>query len=93
MPRWDLPKEIGEELERLEQQAKTPFLWLPESYGSKAGGMPSYLQTKDVFYDRNGVIMEYIAQISTPAYISANGFGYISHSTVTGETYIDFQDT
>lgn len=93
LSRWDLPDEIGKEVERLENEGKAPLSRLSPGYGTKVGGVPFYLQTEEVFYDRQGVVMEYIAQIATPEHISAGGFGYISHSTATGETYIDFQDT
>ncbi len=68
-------------------------LWLSSSHGTKAGGAPFYLQTETTFYDRDGVVMEYIAQIATPEHVRAGGFGYIYHSAKTGETYLVFQDT
>src|SRR5262249_25101610 len=79
--------EMWDELKKAEAPSSPP-LWLSSSYGTKVGGAPFYLQSETVYYDRNGVAMEYIAQISAPEYISANGFGYVSHSTGTGETYL-----
>ena len=91
--RYDLPAEIQQEVEGFEKTTGPPVYALPLSFGSKVGGVPAYLQTEEVFYDRDGLVMEYIAQISTPEHISAGGFGYVSYSATTGETYIDFQDT
>lgn len=91
--RYDLPAEIQQEVEGFEKTTGPPVYALPLSFGSKVGGVPAYLQTEEVFYDRDGLAMEYIAQISTPEHISAGGFGYVSYSAKTGETYIDFQDT
>ena len=93
LTRYDLPTEIEQEVEDFEKTTGPPVYALPLSFGSKVGGVPAYLQTEEVFYDRDGVVMEYIAQISTPEHISAGGFGYVSYSATTGETYIDFQDT
>lgn len=90
---YDFPQEIQEALHEFERVSGNPHAYLPPSYGTKVGGVPSYLQDETVFYDCNGMVMEYIAQIATPEHISAGGFGYISHSAATGETYIDFQDT
>ncbi len=89
----DLPKEVQEELERFQKVSETPYGYLPSSVGTKVGGVPFYLQQETTFYDRNGIVMEYIAQISTPGHISARGFGYVSHSAATGETYVAFQST
>ncbi len=89
----DLPKDAQEDLDHMEKHSDATYCALPQSYGSKVGGVPAYLQQEDVFYDRNGNVMEYIAQISTPEHISAGGLGYVSYSAATGETYIDFQDT
>lgn len=91
--RYDLPAEIEQEVGDFEKTTGPPVYALPLSFGSKVGGVPAYLQTEEVFYDRDGVVMEYIAQISTPEHISAGGFGYVSYSATTCETYIDFQDT
>ncbi len=91
--RSDIEPALLDEIERLAESAPTPFLWLPSSYGTKAGGSPHYLQQEQVFFDKTGTRMEYIAQIGTPDHIHFDGFGYLSHSTITGETYIEFQDT
>lgn len=90
---YDLPQEIQGALDVFEKVSGNPHAHFPPSYGTKVGGVPFYLQEEAVFYDRNGIVMEYIAQIATPEHIAAGGFGYISHSAATGETYIDFQDT
>jgi hypothetical protein len=90
---YDLPQEIQNELDECNKLLGNPNAYYPPSYGTKVGGVPHYLQSEAVFYDRNGIVMEYIAQISTPLHISAGGFGYVSHSVATGETYIDFQNT
>jgi hypothetical protein len=89
----DFPSQVQGELEAFEKTSGVPSYPLPASFGTKVGGVPAYLQTEEVFYDRDGLVMEYIAQISTPEHISAGGFGYVSYSATTGETYIDFQDT
>lgn len=89
----DLPDHITREMEQEESVTAISAVWLSPSYGTKIGGVPAHLQQEEIFYDRKGFIMEYVAQISTPEYISTGGFGYVSHSTLTGETYIDFQDT
>lgn len=89
----DFPSEVQGELEAFQKTSGVPSYPLPASFGTKVGGVPAYLQTEEVFYDRDGLVMEYIAQISTPEHISAGGFGYVSYSAKTGETYIDFQDT
>lgn len=89
----DFPSEVQGELEAFQKTSGVPSYPLPASFGTKVGGFPAYLQTEEVFYDRDGLVMEYIAQISTPEHISAGGFGYVSYSAKTGETYIDFQDT
>lgn len=91
--RSDLEPALLDEIERLEEVASAPFLWLPPSYGTKAGGSPHYLQQEQIFFDKTGTRMEYIAQIGTPDHIHFGGFGYLSHSAITGETYIEFQDT
>lgn len=69
------------------------LLCLPTSYGTKIGGVPFYLQDEAVFFDREGEATEYIAQIATPEYIGVGGFGYVSYSARTGETFLEFQDT
>jgi hypothetical protein len=88
-----LPPEVQGELDDFQAQSDRPFYPLPPSFGTKVGGVPAYLQQEEIFYDRNGVVMEYIAQVSTPEHIAAGGYGYVSFSAVTGETYIDFQST
>jgi len=90
---YDLPQEIQDALDEFEKACGNPHAYLPPSYGTKVGGVPYYLQEETVFYDCNGMVMEYIAQIAMPEHISVGGFGYVSHSAATGETYIDFQDT
>lgn len=87
----DLPEDVAQELEAFEKAECAPCY--PQCYGTKVGGVPAYLQQKEFFYDRNGLVMEYIAQIATPDHISAGGFGYVYFSSGTGETYIEFQDT
>ena len=89
----DLPPDVQPDLEAFEKASEVPCYPQLASYGTKVGGVPAYLQQEEIFYDRNGIVMEYIAQISTPEHISAGGFGYVSFSAATGETYIDFQDT
>ncbi len=70
---------------------ESAFPWIPPSYGSKAGGFPQFIGNYETPQDRHGFEMEYIAQISTPDYLDFQGFGYIFHSTTTGETYVHFQ--
>lgn len=89
----DLPPEVQRDLECFEKASDVPSYSLAASFGTKVGGVPAYLQQEEIFYDRNGIVMEYIAQISTPEHISAGGFGYVFFSAATGETYIDFQST
>ena len=89
----DLPEAIKRDLEVFDKISGALSYALPASFGTKVGGVPAYLQQEEVFYDRNGFVMEYIAQISTPEHISSGGFGYVSFSAATGETYIDFQST
>lgn len=91
--RGEMASAILGELERLAELPDTPGLWMHASYGTKAGGVPHYLQHDLMFFDRNGVAMEYIGQIGTPDHIPAGGFGYIFFSATTGETYVEFQDT
>ena len=91
--RRDMPKDLLNELERLDEQQDAPGLWFPPSYGTKAGGVPFYLQEDVIVYDRTGLVMEYIAQIGAPEHIAATGFGYLFYSTTTGETRLVFQDT
>jgi hypothetical protein len=90
---WELPKEISIEIEAIAESSDFTFYALPLSYGTKVGGVPSYLQEEQVFYDRNGTVMEYIAQINPPGHIATGGLGYVFFSVATQETYIDFQDT
>lgn len=87
----ELPAEVARELEAF--QGAEYAACYPQCYGTKVGGVPSYLQQQEFFYDRNGLVMEYIAQIATSDHISAGGFGYVYFSAGTGETYIEFQDT
>ena len=87
----EIPEEVSRFLDELEEGS--PHSCISPSYGTKAGGVPCYLQSENGFYDRNGCVMEYIAQIGTPDHIIAGGFGYIFHSTTTGETFVQFQDT
>lgn len=87
----DLPADVERDLEVFEKAECA--LCYPHCFGTKVGGVPDYLQQEEFFYDRNGLVMEYIAQIATPEHISAGGFGYVYFSTGTKETYIEFQDT
>ena len=87
----ELPEDVKRELEAFEGTESA--VCFPQCYGTKVGGVPSYLQQHEFFYDRNSRVMEYIAQIATPDHISAGGFGYVYFSAGTGETYIEFQDT
>lgn len=97
---WELPEELQESISTLNEESESRivigesvFPSFPPCYGTKAGGVPRYLQSEPQFYDRTGCAMEYLAQLQTPEHISANGFGYVFHSTTTGETYVEFQDT
>lgn len=92
-PAYDLPEHVQQELAEFEQHSDIPCCPLPPSFATKVGGVPCYLQQEEIFYDRSGIVMEYIAQIATPEHISAGGLGYVLFSSATGETYIDFQDT
>jgi hypothetical protein len=89
----DLPENIVCQMPWENDSPTLPCQVLPASHGTKAGGVPAYLQPTQVFFDREGYAMEYIAQISTPDHISSEGFGYVYHSTLTGETCIEFQNT
>lgn len=66
------------------------FPWMPPSLGGKSGGVPMFLNNPASFRDRLGFDMEYIGQIASPE-VMPDGFGYIFHSTSTGETSIEFQ--
>lgn len=90
---WELPEAIRTEIEAIAESSDFPCYALPLSYGTKVGGVPAYLQEEQVFYDRNGIVMEYIAQINPPGYIATGGLGYVFFSGATKETYVDFQDT
>ena len=56
-----------------------------------AGGLPDYLQSAPTLFDSSGYLMEYIGQFGSAG--SFTGFGYIFHSTVTGETAAELQTT
>ncbi len=93
LDRSEMNPEALREIEELEQRADLAGIWMAPSYGTKAGGVPHYLQHDAFFFDKRGVAMEYIGQIATPEHIPCGGFGYLFYSVNTGETYIEFQDT
>jgi hypothetical protein len=61
--------------------------------GTKAGGLPSYLQADPTLFDANGCLMDYIGQFTPPESCWFDGYGYIFHSATTGETVAELQTT
>ena len=89
----DLPEDLCEQMEQ-ELAKNLPWVGVmaPE-FGSKAGGLPNYLQQDQPMFDSTGCLMEYIGQFCGSDKVSFGGFGYIFHSTKTGETAALLQTT
>lgn len=61
--------------------------------GTKAGGIPDYLQADPILFGSDGFLMEFIGQFTSPDWCGFDGFGYLFHSTTTGETVAELQTT
>lgn len=59
---------------------------------TKAGGLPHYLQGEEQVFDSSACRMEFIGQFA-PSDALFNGYGYLLHSTTTGETVAILQTT
>lgn len=61
--------------------------------GTKAGGLPDYFQEDPTLFDAGGCLMDYIGQFTSPESCWFDGYGYIFHSAITGETVAALQTT
>jgi hypothetical protein len=87
----EMPEPLEEEL-RDNWPSDLPWFGSFFSHATKAGGVPDYLQGEEPVFDSSGNRMEYIGQF-IPSEKILDGYGYLLHSTKTGETVAILQTT
>lgn len=87
----EIPELLVEEL-RDKWPSDLPWFGCFFNQATKAGGVPDYLQGAEPAFDSSGNQMEYIGQFA-PSETLLDGYGYLLHSTTTGETVAILQTT
>lgn len=88
----DIPTSLAVRIET-EWPEDLPCGLISVAQGSKAGGLPFFLQEDPTLFDADGCLMDYIGQFTPPESCWFGGYGYLFHSATTGETMAEFQST
>lgn len=88
----DIPDALATRIET-EWPEDLPCGLLSIAGGTKAGGLPYYLQENPTLFDADGCLIDYIGQFTSPESSWFGGYGYIFHSATTGETVAELQTT